>query len=254
MKSLYEFPDIYDLILRHPPEVVSMEVDSIVRLLAQRQLAGGRVLELACGTCAHGIELAQRGYHVWGLDLSPQMLEGAQKRARVAGVELDLLQGDITDFSLDAEIFDCVIFMSETFPLITEYDDLKSHFAVVRRHLKHGGLYVIDIDSHEHGVGTSYEVWGRKTVPVENGKVEIWHESFPGDWVRGTSHMIMHTRMHIGDEVYETADDWHIRVDSPWNLSVMVDVLEDWSLVGFYSWRDLSKDIVDEKHYFMVLE
>ena len=100
-------------------------------------------------------------------------------------VDIELIKADVVDFSLDAEPFDCAIFMSETFPLITEYDELESHFRAVRRHVKVDGLYVIDIDSHERGIGTAYEVWGRRTVPLENGSVHVWHESFPGDWVRG---------------------------------------------------------------------
>ena len=64
----------------------------------------------------------------------------------------------------------------------------------------------------------------------------------------------MHCRIHLNTETYETVDDWHIRVDSPWNLAVLVKSLPDWSLTGFFSWRYLSKDIADEEHYFMVVE
>ena len=42
--------------------------------------------------------------------------------------------------------------------------------------------------------------------------------------------------------------------DSPWNLAVLVKSLPDWSLTGFFSWRDLSQNIADEEHYFMVVE
>ena len=36
--------------------------------------------------------------------------------------------------------------------------------------------------------------------------------------------------------------------------ALLVKSLPDWSLTGFFSWRDLSQDIADEKHYFMVVE
>jgi hypothetical protein len=150
--------------------------------------------------------------------------------------------------------FDCAIFTFETFPLITEYDDIVSHFRSVRRHLKKGGIYIIDVDAHRHGINTSYSVWGQKTVTLENGSVEVWHEDFPGDWVRGTNHLVMHCRIHLGTEVYETADDWECRVDSPWHLSVLMKSLSDWRLTGFLSWRDLSSNIADEEHYLMVVE
>jgi hypothetical protein len=129
-----------------------------------------------------------------------------------------------------------------------------SHFNSVRRHLRRGGLYIIDIDAHRHGVGTQYGVWGEKTVPIDGGWVEVWHEDFPGDWIQGTSHVVMHCRIHQGEVVYETVDEWKFRVDSPWHLSVLLKTLSGWPLRGFYSWKDLSQDISGEKHYFMVVE
>jgi hypothetical protein len=36
--------------------------------------------------------------------------------------------------------------------------------------------------------------------------------------------------------------------------ALLVKSLPDWSLTGFFSWRDLSQDIADEEHYFMVVE
>lgn len=254
MKSIFDFPDVYDMVLRASSEQIETEVNSILKLLAEGGIDSGRILELACGTCAHGIRLAQLGFSVIGVDISKRMLEGAKLRAESAGVKIELHQANVIDFNLDTKPFDCAIFMAETFPLITEYSDIESHFRSVRRHLRKGGMYMIDIDAHKHGVGTGYEIWGEKTVQIDNGWVEIWHEGFPGDWVSGTSHMKMHTRIHIGDSVYETMDDWKIRVDSPWNLEVLVKTLEDWSLIGFFSWCDLSKDISKEEHYFMVVE
>ncbi len=252
--SIYDFPDIYDLVVRAPLEQIEAEVRSIRKLLARSGVEHGRILELACGTCTHGIRLAQQGCHVTGVDLSAPMLAGASARAAATGVAIDLVQGDIIDLDLATEPFDCAIFMAETFPLITEYSDLISHFQLLGRYVRPGGIYVVDIDAHRHGVGTTHEVWGERTVALDNGHVEIWNEDFPGDWVQGTSHMTMHCTIHLGDEVHETVDDWWIRLDSPWHLSLLLKTLDGWSLDGFYSWCDLSKEIEDEAHYFMVVE
>ena len=77
--SIYDFPDIYDAVLRAPLEQIEAEVQSVRRLLAERGIIKGRILELACGTCAHGILLAQQGFSVTGIDLSQRMLEGARR-------------------------------------------------------------------------------------------------------------------------------------------------------------------------------
>lgn len=254
MHSIYDFPAVYDFVMAREPTQVPAEADSIHALLAGRGVAQGRILELAYGASAHGILLAQRGHHVTGVDRSSAMLGAARRRAADAGVQLALVQADIIDFDLRVEPFDCAIFMYETFPVITAYDDILSHFAAVRRHLRTGGLYIIDLDVRKHGVGATSGEWGRRTIPLPNGQVEIWHEDFPGDWVQNTSHLVLHGRLELDGQVYETVDEWRLRVYNPWDLKIFVQTLPDWQLDGFYSWRDLSTGIAEEAHYWMVLE
>ncbi len=183
------------------------------------------------------------------------MLKGAQCRMKTAGVKIELIQGDVVDFNLGVVRFDCAIFMAETFSLITTYEDIKSHFQSVRRRLKRGGLYIIDMNAQKKlRISSETGIWGEKTVRMDNGYVEVWHEDFPGDWVEGINRMVMHCRIHVNDTICETTDDWRLRYYSPWILSLLVQTLPGWSLKGFYSRRDLSQDIAEETHYFTVLE
>lgn len=254
MPSIFDFPDVYDAVLRAPLPQIQTEVRSVRKLLAERGITRGRVLELACGTCTHGILLAQSGFDVTGLDLSPSMVDTARSRAKAAGVHLEASPGDVTDFELGGEPFDGAIFMAETFPIITDYDHIASHFRCVRQSMRVGGAYIVDIDSHRHGVRDSYEVWGERTEQVGNARVEVWHEDLPGDWVGGTSRLVMHCRIHDGDETHTTRDDWRVRQYNPWGLSVLVKTLEGWKLSGFFSRGEASPDIADEPGYLMVLE
>ncbi|MDP9314206.1 MAG: class I SAM-dependent methyltransferase [Chloroflexota bacterium] len=254
MPSVFDVPLLYDIVLAHAPDELATEVHSLDQLLTQHGVACGSILELACGTCPHGIGLAQRGYAVTGLDRSSMMLHAAQRRAGDARVSLELVQADVIDFGLETSSFDAAIFMYETFPLITEYDDLLHHFAAVRKVMRHGGLYVIDLDARKHGVGASYGEWGRKTISLPNGSVQLWHEDFPGDWVQGTSVMALHCRATIDGSVYATDDLWRLRVYSPWELRVLMRTISDWQVNGFYSWRDLRTEIAEDSHYWMVLE
>ena len=225
MSNIYDFPDLYDAVFRSPTEQIETEVNSIRRLLVEQDITKGSILELACGTCGHGILLAQGGFSVTGIDINPNMLEGAQHRMDTAGVKIKLIQGDIVDFDLGTMRFDCVIFMAETFPTITTYEDIKSHFRSVKRHLKPGGLYIIDMDAQTK-IRTSSEtgIWGKKTVRLDDGYVEVWHEDSPGDWVEGINRLVMHCRIYVNDTIYETTDDWSIRYYSPWMLSVLMQI------------------------------
>ena len=68
--------------------------------LARR--ASGPLVELAVGNGRVAIPVAQAtGRRVIGIDSSPAMLAQARANAAVAGVELDLRQGDMRDLNLD---------------------------------------------------------------------------------------------------------------------------------------------------------
>jgi SAM-dependent methyltransferase len=62
----------------------------------------GPVVELAVGTGRVAIPIVERtGRRVIGIDVSAEMLDTARRRAADAGVELDLRQGDMREFTLE---------------------------------------------------------------------------------------------------------------------------------------------------------
>ena len=69
--------------------------------LVEREEAGqdppyGPVLDLGCGSGFWGVALAKRGWQVTGVDIVPKALRRARDRAREAGVEMQLVEGDVT--------------------------------------------------------------------------------------------------------------------------------------------------------------
>lgn len=61
-----------------------------------RQPPFGKALDLGCGTGYWSVELASRGWQVTGIDLVPKAVSRARERAREAGVEARIVQGDVT--------------------------------------------------------------------------------------------------------------------------------------------------------------
>jgi SAM-dependent methyltransferase len=61
-----------------------------------RQPPYGQALDLGCGSGIWSVELARRGWHVTGVDMVPKAVRAARERARQAGVEACLLEGDVT--------------------------------------------------------------------------------------------------------------------------------------------------------------
>lgn len=61
-----------------------------------RQPPYGRVLDVGCGSGIWAVELAQRGWQVTGVDFVPKALRRARARAAEVGVEMRLVEGDVT--------------------------------------------------------------------------------------------------------------------------------------------------------------
>ncbi|SRR5579875_1297896 len=51
---------------------------------------GDPLLDVACGTGRMAIPLAQQGYQVTGVDITPEMIERARQKAEQAGVSIEL--------------------------------------------------------------------------------------------------------------------------------------------------------------------
>ena len=70
--------------------------------------AGDRVLDVACGTGVVATTAARLGARVTGLDLTPELLERARENARIAGVEIEWVEGDVEKLPFDDAVFDAV--------------------------------------------------------------------------------------------------------------------------------------------------
>lgn len=67
------------------------------RVIEQEHVRPCRAIELGCGTGVNAVWLAQQGFDVTAIDLSPLALERARHRAESVGVKLRFLQGDVLD-------------------------------------------------------------------------------------------------------------------------------------------------------------
>ncbi|HZJ38935.1 MAG TPA: class I SAM-dependent methyltransferase [Chthoniobacterales bacterium] len=67
------------------------------------------VLDVACGTGVVAITAARIGAHVFGIDLTPELLKRAHENARIAKVEIDFREGDVEALPFDDARFDVVL-------------------------------------------------------------------------------------------------------------------------------------------------
>jgi 2-polyprenyl-3-methyl-5-hydroxy-6-metoxy-1,4-benzoquinol methylase len=102
-----------------------------------------RVVDIACGTGPHLMRLADRGYMMSGLDLSPRNIQFLRERFAAKGYQGELVVGDMTDFRL-ARPVDAAICMQDSQGHLLKTEQLVAHLRAVARCLKRGGLYVFD--------------------------------------------------------------------------------------------------------------
>jgi SAM-dependent methyltransferase len=120
------------------------EVDFLVHCFqryARRRVR--RVLDIACGTGPHLIRLADRGYRMSGLDLSPGNIDFLRARLAAKGHEGELVVGDMTDFRLRQPV-DAAICMQDSQGHLLTTEQLVAHLRATARAVKKGGLYVFD--------------------------------------------------------------------------------------------------------------
>ena len=82
-----------------PPEVMAFTEDH----------APGRALDMGCGTGTNAITLAQHGWQVVGIDFIGSAIRQAKRKARQAGVKIDLRKGDVTRLNGINGQFDLVL-------------------------------------------------------------------------------------------------------------------------------------------------
>ena len=137
------YADVYDALYADKDYGVECDaIEGAFRRDARRPVHA--VLDIGCGTAAHAVPLATRGYRVTGVDLSPAMLQRAAQRARNSQVELTLVEQDARRLRLE-QTFDAALMMFAVLGYQHENDDVLAALSSCRRHLTTGGVLVFDV-------------------------------------------------------------------------------------------------------------
>lgn len=141
MKVLESSPHRYDKGIR----ILTLgKIDEIYDRLVENIDKGDRVLDIGCGTGLLSIRAINKGASVVGIDINPQMLEIAEKRAEQfdCQAELELLEMGVAEMDIfEDSSFDKVI-SSLCFSELPEYE-LEYTLKQTRRILKEDGLLVL---------------------------------------------------------------------------------------------------------------
>ncbi len=126
---------------------------------------GDTVLDVACGTGNASIPAAQAGGRVTGLDLTPELLDGARGRAAEAGVEIEWVEGDAEQLPFEDASFDLVL---STFGCMFAPNHAVAAQEMARV-LRPGGKIGIAAWTPEGGIGQFFRAISAHAPPPPDG-------------------------------------------------------------------------------------
>jgi SAM-dependent methyltransferase len=128
------------------PQATQAEAEYISNALALKP--GAQVLDVGCGYGRHAMELAARGFHVVGLDLSTQLLVRGGEEAARRGLTINFVPGDMRELDFENQ-FDGAYCVFSTFGYFDDETNKKT-LANIARALKPGGKVLLEILNRDY--------------------------------------------------------------------------------------------------------
>jgi len=137
----------FTLIARHYDQLMAgvpyaLWVNYLEALLRRVNYRPKTVLDVACGTGNVSELLAERGYEVVGIDISPNMIE----IARTKGSGVKYYVQDVSELDLGRR-FDLAISLFDSLNYIIDVEKLAQAIKRVGDHLVSGGVFIFDINT-----------------------------------------------------------------------------------------------------------
>jgi SAM-dependent methyltransferase len=136
-----DLSEVYDLLYKDKD--YRGEADYIHSLIQAWAPQAHSVLDVGCGTGRHALLLAEKGYEMTGVDLSPRMIEQARTAARAKSQRVRFEQGTAQDARLHQR-FDVVTSLFHVMSYQVTNAMLLSAFRNVKEHLVPGGKFIFD--------------------------------------------------------------------------------------------------------------
>ena len=171
------FSEFYDALTANVSyDTVSQVLSS---LLTRYGKGRGLLLDLACGTGSVSVRLAEKGYEVIGLDLSPEMLSEAQNKAYSAGQNILFLCQDMTALDLYGTV-DAAVCTLDGLCHLPDEESLSAALRKVSLFMNPGGVFLFDVNSvYKHRA-----VLGNNTFVYDTDEVYcVWQNTLLPDGV-----------------------------------------------------------------------
>jgi SAM-dependent methyltransferase len=123
-----------------PPEQSRRETEFVAEML--RLPPGGRVIDVPCGFGRHSVELAARGFHVTGVDVSADFIARARKLAAERKVVVDWVVAEMRQLPV-GQPFDGALCLGNSLGYI-DHDGTQAFFMRLSEALRPGARFVLE--------------------------------------------------------------------------------------------------------------
>ena len=174
------------------------------------EAAGGRALDIGCGSGFQSIPLAELGYHVTGVDLSKTLLDELGRHA--ADLSIETVCDDILHYIVTAKPgLELCVCMGDTLTHLVSFGDVQRLLREVHRVLAPGGRFILAFRDF-----TNELVGNARFIPVRGDERTVFtcFLEYEGDHVRVSD--IIHRRP-------EHASAWEMKVSGYKKLRIGPD-------------------------------
>ena len=126
--------------------VSSLDYDLWLEFIEPYLKNGDTILDLACGSGTLLTMLKLKGYDCEGLDLSSDIIDIANEKAKINHLRIPYYVEDMTDFNLNKQ-YDMITCFFDSVNFLKTKEDIDNMFTCVKKHLKKDGLFIFDIFS-----------------------------------------------------------------------------------------------------------
>lgn len=144
MSSCYgKYASVYDVLYSDKPYKAEAQfIDDCFHRYGDHQI--NKILELACGTGSHALELKRKGYEIIATDYSEEMIKCAKQKANAVKSKIDFRVQDMRSVNLPEHPFDAIICLFDSIGYITSNEDLNKTFAGISDYLRMDGLFIFE--------------------------------------------------------------------------------------------------------------
>jgi SAM-dependent methyltransferase len=178
MNDYTAFADLYDLFYADLDDDFEMYLGFVER-------SSGPILEVGSGTGRVALMLAEAGHAVVGLEPSDTMRAVAQRKADRAKLaeRVAFISGDMRRFKID-QSFGLIIVPLNTFLHNLTLEDQLATLSSLKKHLKPGGLLVLDCFNPDpaHAADDHFWVLHRVQIDPATGAASLLYLSRTVDW------------------------------------------------------------------------